>query len=497
MKRLNRLAIKIGVVVALAVAIQVAIVVLMLGDTVRELRKEVDVGRIQSLGDIGQLDACDRDPEGWLLPDRGIGRVWVVRPDGTFYHPDAPKVRLAPLERAPRPGIRVVSGPEGSFPHWSVVETDRAGACHRFLVEPVARAPQVAGELRRHLFVYLSVIVLLSLAIALPLLRRIRKMRDATERVRAQGFEGRVPAGGDELGQLGAAFNDAARAARDTIATLDRREQVLRETLADLAHDVRTPLAALKLALSRQQASGDESAEGRAMRAEVEHLDAMFSNLAAMVQLEGSAIPLEPAVLDLGALAERVTMRLRVIAEDRDVGLEVAPPDEEVRVEADPLALEQALSNLLSNAIKFATRDVAVLAFAEGADAVLHVWDDGPGVDPGQLEALIQRRVRGPDSLDRGRPGQGLGLAIAHAFVQRMGGRLDLRRNEEGGALAEIRLPRLDVTEGASEGSVRVSQGSLASLSSSTGGSDEAESEQDPADSHPGAGDSRAAGGGV
>lgn len=265
--------------------------------------------------------------------------------------------------------------------------------------------------------------------------RRIRQLAADARRIAEWDRSRTLPVADDDLGALCAAFDAVVRDAALQVAELRRRDDRTRELLADLAHDVRTPLASLKLGLGRLP-------DAAALRAEVEHLDGLFANLSALIQLEASSIPLKLRPLALGPVVERVGVRLGIVAKDRGAELAVSVPDEEVVVELDPLALEQAVGNLVHNAVKFCTAHVAVLLVVEGDEAVVRVLDDGPGVDPAEIPRLAERRFRGAQALDRGRPGQGLGLAIASSIADRHHGAFEIRRGDGGGTVAEIRLPR-------------------------------------------------------
>jgi signal transduction histidine kinase len=275
--------------------------------------------------------------------------------------------------------------------------------------------------------------VLLVLVTALPLVRRVRGLAEAMRRVVDRDFQGSVKEGSnDEIGEVAAAFDAAAGTARERLRRLEDRDALLRRALADLAHDLRTPLATLQLSASSLPLSPTTSA----MRAELGFLEGMTRNFEALLggDEEGERIPVA-----LDDLVQRVWHRFAPLARDRGLTFETAAPDESLRATADPVALERAVSNLAQNALRFARGHVVVVLFRDGEEARVEVRDDGPGL--GDLaQRAAERGVRGASTAEQG---FGLGLAIAESTARRFGGRLELRDGEEGGAVAAIVLPRL------------------------------------------------------
>ena len=140
------------------------------------------------------------------------------------------------------------------------------------------------------------------------------------------------------------------------------RESALRETLLDLSHDVRTPLASIKLGLGRICTEHGHRGLQSSLIAEVEYLDGLFSNLIALVRLKSSTIELKLSPTSLLDVLDRVKARLSILAQDRRISLDISRPEDDIMVHADPLAIEQAVGNLVHNAIKFASAHVAILS---------------------------------------------------------------------------------------------------------------------------------------
>lgn len=432
-----------GRVAAIATAILLLQALLVLVWTIlgTDLVREVIARSFLTLLDHqGMLERCDEAPEAWL-PDREEVFLYVLRSDGRPYSSAAPVTQVDTEAMVPGEWSSFAAGVNAS-----VLTLDRPGVCRSFVVTRPSlssamgiNVPQLTAA---RLGINMLVVVLFVVVLAVPLVRRIRRMvRDGAAVVSAD-FRGDVPEGKDELGELGRQFNEACRVARHRLDELTRRDEVLISTLADLAHDIRTPLASLKLGLS--SGAPQSEADLEPLRAEVEYLDGLFSNLASMAQIESNELRLHPTNLDVRETVRHVALRFQTVAADAGVTVEAALPADAARVVADPIALEQALGNLVHNAIKFASREVIISVVAEGEHVALEIIDDGPGIQETLIDGLLGRWRRGErmSSHRDGQRGLGLGLAIVQAITKAHGGELILERAEEsGGTRATVRIP--------------------------------------------------------
>jgi two-component system OmpR family sensor kinase len=215
--------------------------------------------------------------------------------------------------------------------------------------------------------------------------------------------------------------------------------------VADAAHELRTPLAALKLQVQSLERSDQraDSAEARKLAisrlsAGIERATRLVEQLLVLARQEASAAPHQPVVL--ADLAKRAVADLIGVAQNKhiDLGLQRADGGE---VEGQPEALMILLRNLVDNAIKYTpsggTVDVSVAA-EQGALSVT-VEDSGPGIPPEERERVFDRfyRVPGSDAA-----GSGLGLAIIKSIAERHGATLTLGASERlGGLAATVRFP--------------------------------------------------------
>ncbi|WUR11122.1 ATP-binding protein [[Empedobacter] haloabium] len=239
------------------------------------------------------------------------------------------------------------------------------------------------------------------------------------------------------------------RAMVDSIDALMRRvdEASRRERafIADAAHELRTPLAALRINVEalrthaddpgqRQLLAGIVSASARAAR-----LVGQLLNLMRSEATGGDATRDEMAALELDELLQERMAALSCLADAGGVDLDLAAA-QAVRIRGRREGLTSLLDNLLDNAIKYspAGATVAVRLTAEQGMARLTVADAGPGIPAAWRERVFDRFFRAPD---QAHSGSGLGLAIAHAVVAQHGGSIALGDAEDGGLLVTVSLP--------------------------------------------------------
>jgi signal transduction histidine kinase len=227
------------------------------------------------------------------------------------------------------------------------------------------------------------------------------------------------------------------------VQLLERRRAALQRHLADVAHDLKTPISSLQLALEHALADDRAvSAQGLMTQAlgDVMYLGALTSNLRMAAEIREGWKPSQTTV-DLRDVVERVAMRVRMFARHRDIALESAVPDAGVPVQCDPVAAEQALSNIVENAITHGEsgQHVAVVLDRSGGDFTLSVIDDGPGVPPTALPHLGERTFRSDTARQRDPRGSGLGLAIAAAVCKRSSWQLAFAREQPRGLRVTIR----------------------------------------------------------
>jgi signal transduction histidine kinase len=224
----------------------------------------------------------------------------------------------------------------------------------------------------------------------------------------------------------------------DLNALLDHRDETVRRALGkagDLAHGLKTPVAVLMHEADRADAAGQHDVAAE-MRAQLDRMRRQLDYHLAHARAAASGAPLgaRSSVAESAAALARTLLRLHA---GRGLSIDVnVSSDHVVRVQREDL--DELLGNLLDNACKWATSRVSITSSIDGANILITIDDDGPGLDPAMRDAVLQRGVRA----DEAAPGSGFGLAIVRDLAELYGGSIALERADAGGVRAVLRLPR-------------------------------------------------------
>jgi len=284
--------------------------------------------------------------------------------------------------------------------------------------------------------VWLITAGILSLAGAAVIARLInqplKQLSDAANRVRDGDFEASQldeQAVTSEIREVNIGFNRMAQ----KLAKLEQERAVM---LAGISHDLRTPLARLRL--ETEMSVNDDVARGH-MVADIVQLDATIDKFLDYARPDHVAL----ATVNLHAV---VSSCVYAVQDHRELQISMSVP-EDVYVMADEIELARVISNLLENARRYGktpdteTTHVDISVKQREAWVVVRLRDHGAGVPPEQLASLIQPFFRG-DTARTAAAGAGLGLSIVDKTVQRMGGVLSLTNAPGGGLAAHVQLQR-------------------------------------------------------
>jgi signal transduction histidine kinase len=280
-----------------------------------------------------------------------------------------------------------------------------------------------------------------------PVRRRLKDVQWATERLGEGDLTARAPErGGDEVAALARSFNRMADELSSRARALDASDKARRQLLADVSHELMTPLTAMRgyiETLTMSELQLDARMRERYLQIvteETHRLERIIGDLLDLARLEGGGITMRRDPVDVAALFDRVAARHERELRDRVVHLSVRVDSGAERIVGDSDRLEQALQNLAANALRHTPDGGEVsLTAAPAPDGVcITVRDTGPGIAPEHLPLIFDRFYK-VDAARKASGGSGLGLSIVKAIVERHSGTITARNDH--GAVFEIVLP--------------------------------------------------------
>lgn len=292
----------------------------------------------------------------------------------------------------------------------------------------------------------LGVGILLSVFLARTIVRPLRHLARAAVKVRLGRAQEvtvpRLPSRRDEIGML-------ARALSDMSVALRQRIDATEAFAADVAHEIKNPLASLRSALDGAESVKDPVLRAQLMevaKADVQRMDRLISDISDASRVDSQLAKAKFEPIDLGDMIEQLLQARESRGSDGDVGIAFARPRRGIAtVLGEDVRLERMLTNLIDNAVSFSPAGTVVEISATSADdeVIIRVSDEGPGVPEQERETIFRRfHSERPVSEDFGQH-SGLGLAIARTIVEGHHGRIAVRDRVDGkrGACFEIALP--------------------------------------------------------
>ncbi len=320
----------------------------------------------------------------------------------------------------------------------------------------------IAGRLRgSHVLRLSAVLAATGLAVSLGaglaafafLTRRLRRLAAAMDAFRRGGFrELPEPAGGtgggDEIGELSRTFRQMAERMRDQLRLLAGNDALRRELVANVSHDLRTPLSSLQgylESLLLREASlppGERRQQLEAAHRQCLQLGRLVAELFELARLDSRERQPRVEPFAPGELVQDVVQKLRMAAERQQVRLDAELPRDLPLVQADIGLIERVLENLIENALKHtpAGGSVRVALRRENGNVLVRVADTGCGIAREEIPHIFERFYRASRSGPRGE-GAGLGLAIAKKIVELHGGTIQVESAPAAGATFAFPLP--------------------------------------------------------
>ena len=303
--------------------------------------------------------------------------------------------------------------------------------------------------------------LILGLYLAWQITAPLRELRRAAQAIAGGDLTRRVKiTDGDEIGDLGRSFNHMAQA-------LEHNEQLRRRMVADIAHELRTPLSVIRANLEALQ-DGVFPLERESLtpiHEEMLLLARLVEDLHQSALAEAGQLALERQEVNVADLVQQAVESHHPQAVEREIELAVNISERLPTVSLDPQRIGQVLHNLLANALRYTPAGgrvtiagwpfevrqgrsfsphplpAALLPLTEGHWLALSVADTGPGIAPEDLPYLFERFYRGDRSRSRSSGGTGLGLAIARQLVEAHGGKIAVQTEPQSGARFTFVLP--------------------------------------------------------
>ena len=272
-----------------------------------------------------------------------------------------------------------------------------------------------------------SMALVLSLLAAYVFVWHLGRPLRALTAAAAEIGKGKRPAplpesGPAEIAGLAHTFNQMSQ----DLSRLDEDRALI---LAGVSHDLRTPLARLRLGI--EMVGGDDQMK-REMNIDIEEMDRIIGQFLDFARADSGE---PPAMLSLAFAAAEVVERFRKLGHDIDEDLRPVP-----ELALRPMAIRRVITNLLDNALRYGETGVKVRTLSEDRYVVVEVLDRGPGIPVDYVERLKQPFTR-MEAARSGEGGSGLGLAIVDRIAHNHGGRLDLLPRPGGGLAARVALP--------------------------------------------------------
>lgn len=269
--------------------------------------------------------------------------------------------------------------------------------------------------------------------------RSLVHLRDAASHLDLRDLTRRVPVeGNDEIAELAQAFNRMSD-------RLQAEERARRQLLADVAHELRHPLAVLQGRLEMMQ-DGMVAPTPEAfvpLQDEIIRLTRLVGDLRDLSLAEVGGLSLHRAPVQVESVLEGLLANLEPVAAAKDIELAAEMPSDLPAISADPDRLRQVFVNLLANALQYTPErgQVQVRAWHEAGRVLVRICDTGPGIPPEDLPHIFDRFYRADKSRSRSTGGSGLGLAIVRSLVELHQGQVRVQSKVGEGTCFTVVLP--------------------------------------------------------
>jgi signal transduction histidine kinase len=439
LERLPTIRAKLGSTIVFAVGMTIVLVYLLFGYALRNSQADTEWLKLMAIANRAA------STEVHALP-RGTRIVFLDRAGAFETHPlpaDPPPFFDGKAHWGISRGVEFASVPK-------VVGGEQTGTVYAVRPAPetgiVGGLQETARFLRHYWWQFLlaggiaaAIALLLARWLARGMTAPLRDMADAARKMERGDYSERVGTRSrDEVGQLADAFNRMS-------AELEGVERLRRDLVANLSHELKTPISALRAHLENLlDGIEDPNPETlQVMLAQSERLGRLVEEVLDLSRLESGDVPLERRELPLAPLVSEVLSEIEVVRADRHVEVASEVPADLPPALADRARVHQVLFNLLDNAVRFTPEGghVDVSASRHNGSVEVRVSDTGVGIPSEHLPRLFERFYRVDSARSRDDGGTGIGLAIARSVIEAHGGRIWAESIPGRGSVFAFELP--------------------------------------------------------
>ncbi len=310
---------------------------------------------------------------------------------------------------------------------------------------PIQDMMQRLFDLQNRISVYFLIAAGAALIAALLFSRIITKpitsLTRSIQRMARGDFSVRVPVkGSGELRRLSEAFNGMSE-------KLELLDQSRNQFVSNASHELKTPLATMKILLESIVYQPDMDVDTRTefltdINKEIDRLNLIIGDLLTLVSMDSKTMRLNRTSFSFAQLVEETVQHLSLVAQKRNQEIKLQINDK-CDMYADRAKLTQVVSNLIDNAIKYTQENgiIRVRLIRSGHDAILSVSDNGPGIPKADQSHIFDRFYRVDKARSRDTGGTGLGLSIVHQMVLMHGGAISVDSEEGQGSTFTVELP--------------------------------------------------------
>ena len=440
LERLPTIRAKLGFTIIFAVGMTVVLIFLILGYALRGSSQDTDrltllrVARRSAAGTETSIpsgiDVVRTAPDGTPLASQALPALLPAFDDGMVHVGSTTEIEYASVPVVVSGRVVELVYAVRAAPGRGLLA--RVGETFRFLTDFWWQF-LLAGALAA------GIALVVARWLARGMTQPLRDMAAAAHRMETGDYSTQVHTRSrDEVGQLATAFNRMS-------GELENLEQSRRDLVANVSHELKTPIAAIRAHLENLL-DGVEQPEPRTMQvmlAQTERLGRLIEQLLELSRLESGELPLQREEMPLAPIVTQVLSEIEMARSDRGVAVESELPNDLPSVNADRERVHQVLFNLVDNAVRFtpAGGAVTVSAHRHNGSVEVKVADTGVGIPPEHLPRLFERFYRADPARSRGDGGTGIGLAIARSVVEAHGGHIRAESELGRGSVFTFDLP--------------------------------------------------------